>query len=208
MEARTIAEKGDGWEALAAVHRQMKEKVRLESQKLHAELEGKRAEKEYACSHTHLSGTETKANTRSSSTPSAILVSRRRDMKALQKPTTLSDIVASRYHLVLGNVGDEVVVFGTRSALELLATTPVVQCDGTFQCCPPGFSQLYIFHGLVNNVSYPLMYALVKGKDQATYKKLFGLVETIAETNGVTLFNRPVDVLVDFEKAAINEPSP
>ena len=49
------------------------------------------------------------------------------------------------------------------------------------------------------------MYALVKGKEQATYSKLFELAATIAETNGVTLFNRPVDIIVDFEKAVINE---
>ena len=148
---------------------------------------------------------ETKANTRSSSTPSVILVSRMRDMEAPQTPTALSDIVARRYHLVLGNIGDDVVVFGARSSLELLAATPVVQCDGSFPCCLPDCDQLSIFHGLVNNVTGPLVYALVKGKGLATYSKLFELVETIAETNGVILFNRPVDIIVEFEKASINE---
>ena len=49
------------------------------------------------------------------------------------------------------------------------------------------------------------MYAIVKGKDQTTYSRLFSLVETIAETNGLTLFHRPVDIVIDFEKAVMNE---
>ena len=113
--------------------------------------------------------------------------------------------MSSGYHLILGNVGNDVVVFGTQSSLELLATTPIIQCDGTFSCCPSDFYQLYIFHGLVNNVAYPLVYALLKGQDQKTYSVLFELIETIAETNGLTILHRPVDILIDFEKAAMNE---
>ena len=164
-----------------------------------------KAEKDYGMKHPHLSGTEIKANTNSTMTQSGILVARTRDMEAHQIPTTLTGIIASRYHLILGNDGDDIVVFGTRASLEILATTPIVQCDGTFSCCPRGYSQLYIFHGLVNNVTYPLMYAIVKGKDQTTHSRLFSLVETIAETNGLTLFHRPVDIVVDFEKAVMNE---
>ena len=138
-------------------------------------------------------------------TPSSVFMSRKRDMERHQRPTTLSEIVASRYHLTIGNIGDDVIVFGTKTSLELLATTSTIQCDGTFSCCPRGYSQLYIFHGMVNNVTYPLVYALIRGKDQKTYSNLFSLVETIAETNGLTLFHRHVDIVIDFEKAAMNE---
>ena len=113
--------------------------------------------------------------------------------------------MASKYHLILGNVGDDYIVFGTQSSLEPLATTPIIQCDGTFSCRPCGYCQLFIFHGLVNNVTYPLVYALVKGKDQKTYSVLFSLVESKAETYGLTIFHRPVDIVIDFEKAAMNQ---
>ena len=179
----------------------MKEKVQREAAGLHSELLLKNAEKDYGMKHPRLHWTEIKANTNSKMTQSGIRVSRKRDMEARQIPTTLTGIVASRYHLILGNDGDDIVVFGTRVSLEILATSPIIQCDGTFSCCPRGYAQLYIFHGLVNNVTYPLMYAIVNGKDQTTYSRLFSLVETIAETNGLTLFHRLVDIVIDFEKA-------
>ena len=204
-EALLISAKGPGWEEVADSHSKMEEKVRKEAASVFSELMKKTAEREYALKHPHLSGAEIKENMKSTMTPSAVLVSRKRDMELHKRPTTLSGIVASKYHLILGNVGDDYIVFGTQSSLELLATTPVIQCDGTFSCRPCGYYQLYIFHGLVNNVSYPLVYALVKGKDQKTYSVLFSLVETIAETNGLTIFHRPVDINIDFEKAVMNE---
>ena len=204
-EVRMLTEKPDGWEEIAVQHARMKEKITLEGLGLHSDLFKKKVEKDYALKHPHLSGAEIKANTKSKMTPSSVLMSRKRDMERHQRPTTLSEIVASRYHLTIGNIGDDVIVFGTKTSLELLATTSTIQCDGTFSCCPRGYSQLYIFHGMVNNVTYPLVYALIRGKDQKTYSNLFSLVETIAETNGLTLFHRHVDIVIDFEKAAMNE---
>ena len=67
------------------------------------------------------------------------------------------------------------------------------------------FTQLYIFHGLLNNgVSYPLLYCLVKGKTQSIYDRLLQLVERIARGRNATIFNRPVRLMVDFEKSFHN----
>lgn len=162
-ERCVISTKGVGWEEMAERHAIMEAKVLREAAGVYSELTKLKVEKEYALKHPHLSGAEIKANTKSTMTPSSVLVARKRDMETHKRPTTMSGIVSSGYHLILGNVGDDVVVFGTQSSLELLATTPIIQCDGTFSCCPCDYYQLYIFHGLVNNVAYPLVYALLKG---------------------------------------------
>ena len=48
------------------------------------------------------------------------------------------------------------------------------------------------------------MYFLVKGKNQSIYKRLLRLVETIANDRQMTIFNRPVRIMADFELAFIN----
>ena len=110
-----------------------------------------------------------------------------------------------RTHHVLGNYKQEIVVFGLPSSIRMLATTTLIHADETFTCVVKPFTQLYIFHGLVKNqVSFPLLYCLVKGKDQAIYKRLLSLVEDIAHEHGVRILDRPVRLMVDFELAFIN----
>ena len=120
--------------------------------------------------------------------------------------TNLTEMIEHKTHHVLGNDGQDIVVFGLLSSIHLLAITTLIQADGTFKCVVPPFTLLYVFHGLVKNeVSFPLLYCLVKGKDRPIYKRLLRLVETIARERGVTILNRPVRLMVDFEMAFINE---
>ena len=109
-------------------------------------------------------------------------------------------MIENRTHHILGNDGQDIVVFGTQSAIQMLATTTLIQGNGTFTCVVPPFTQLCIFHGLVKNeVSLPLLYCLVKGKDKTIYTRLLMLIERIAQERGVTILHRPVRVMVDFE---------
>ena len=55
-----------------------------------------------------------------------------------------------------------------------------------------------------NNVSLPVLFCLVRGKNEATYCKLLGLVEELAKNVGLTVFNREVTLTCDFELALIN----
>ena len=81
-----------------------------------------------------------------------------------------------------------------------MATTNLINADGTFKCVLQGFSQLYIFHAVVkNNVSIPMLFCLVKGKTSKAYTKLLGLVEELAAENGTPVFNRQVTLMCDFE---------
>ena len=123
-------------------------------------------------------------------------------MKAAMMPLTFGELSATHYHMLLGCIDDEIYVFGLKSAIDFLSSTPLIQCDGTFKCVPQGFSQLYVFHAIVNNISYTQMYVLTKRMTSETYQKAFDLVETVAERNGSTFSHRSLDVIIDFERAA------
>ena len=119
--------------------------------------------------------------------------------------TNLREILENGGHHLLGHDGDKIVVFGRSTAFNYLSTCPLIQSDGTFECVVSPFSQLYIIHGIIKNgVSFPLLYCLVKGKTQAIYERLLNLVERLAGERGVTVFNRPVQVMIDFELPFIN----
>ena len=119
--------------------------------------------------------------------------------------TNLRQMIERNTHHLLGNDGEDILVFGQLSSIHFLSTTPLIQADGTFTCVVKPFTQLYVFHGLLNNgVSFPLLYCLVRGKTQAIYTRLLQLVETIAHQNGKTIFHRPVRIMSDFELSFIN----
>ena len=96
-------------------------------------------------------------------------------------------------------------VFGLTSSIVFLGQTTLIQGDGTFTCVVLPFTQLYMFHALLQKgVSYPVLYCLVRGKNEQIYKRLLVLVEKIARERGTTILNRPVRLMVDFEMAFIN----
>ncbi|XP_042149033.1 uncharacterized protein LOC120836087 [Ixodes scapularis] len=51
-------------------------------------------------------------------------------------------------------------------------------CDGTFDFCPPQFSQLYSIHGFKRGEGLPLVAGLLPDKTRATYTKFFEVVRT------------------------------
>ena len=117
----------------------------------------------------------------------------------------IKNMIEKKTHHVLGNDGQDIIVFGLKSSLKFLATTPLIQGDGTFTCVVLPYTQLYVFHALLKNgVSYPVLYCLVRGKTQAMYTRLLDLVENIAKEQDLTIFDRPVRLMVDFEKSFHN----
>ena len=118
---------------------------------------------------------------------------------------TLEGIIASKRHHLLHNDDQNILIFGDDKAIQRLAATNTIHADGTFSCVLPGFAQLYIFHATVeNNVSLPVLFCLVKGRDEQTYTKLLGMVEELAAKEGLTVWNRKVELMCDFELALIN----
>ena len=119
--------------------------------------------------------------------------------------TSIRNLIETGGHHLLGHDGEDILVFGHPSALHFLSTTPLIEGDGTFTCLVSPYSQLYMFHALVDNgVIFPVLYCLVAGKNEAIYRRLLALVERIADAHKTTVFNRPVRLLVDFELAFIN----
>ena len=117
----------------------------------------------------------------------------------------LKNILLSKKNHIITNDVENIIVFGDDKAIKRLAAATTIHADGTFTCVLPGFSQLYIFHATVeNNLSLPVLFCLVKGKDEQTYTKLLSLVEDLANAEGLRVFDRPVTLMCDFEQALIN----
>ena len=115
---------------------------------------------------------------------------------------TLEGIIASKRHHLLRNDDRNILIFGDDKAIQRMATTNTIHADGTFSCVLDGFSQLYIFHSTMeNNVSLPVLFCLLNGKDEQTYVKLLGMVEELPVLEGTTVWDREVVLMRDFELA-------
>ena len=159
----------------------------------------------YALNHQEKSAKQIKDDCCLSLNPRSICNIILREKKIRGMTVNFNEMLQQKSHHILGCDGNEIVVFGLSSSIHFLSKTTLIQGDGTFSCVVKPFTQLYIFHGLLNNgVSYPLLYCLVKGKTQSIYDRLLQLVERIARGRNATIFNRPVRLMVDFEKSFHN----
>ena len=86
-------------------------------------------------------------------------------MKKKGEVTKLEDLIQQKSHHLLKNDGEDILIFGLKSAVKMLAATKLILADGTFKCVLPQFTQLYGFHAIVkNNVAIPMLFCLVKGE--------------------------------------------
>lgn len=92
---------------------------------------------------------------------------------------------------------DRLLMFGTQQNLRVLKDSTALHCDGTFDICPPGFSQVYTIHGRYRTHLVPLIYVLAPDKKQMTYDTLF---DKLLELEPLL---SPAKVMIDFEMAAI-----
>ena len=127
-------------------------------------------------------------------------------LKEIGDARNVDDLIEKGGHHPLGHDEKDILVFGTSAALHCLSVTPIIQCDGTFTCVVFPFTQLYIFHAVLGNrVTYPMLFCLVRGKNQEMYMRLLALIENVAkEKVDKPILKRPVDVVMDFETAMIN----
>jgi len=94
---------------------------------------------------------------------------------------------------------ERMLVFATRQNLEHLVAADVVYGDGTFYTCPDMFTQLYTLHAMVDNVMFPLLFALLPGKSRDIYTRLFRHIRDACEEKQLT-FN-PRTLFIDYEMA-------
>lgn len=93
---------------------------------------------------------------------------------------------------------DRLIVFGTQTAIDFMATCPILFMDGTFSTSPPLFEQLYVIHGSRDGWRAPLLYALCAKKTTQIYVKLLEQIKLKLPDYS------PEQVNMDFELAAIN----
>ena len=108
----------------------------------------------------------------------------------------------NRFLLFDSGVGDvnRLIIFATNDAIRLLATNPHWFMDGTFKVCPEIFFQIYTIHALINYQIFPCVFAPLPNKTDTTYNRFLTDVLNAVRNIG----NDPEDILVDFERAAMN----
>ena len=101
-----------------------------------------------------------------------------------------------------GGVGDKqrIFIFASQDALQVSAESEHWYADGTFRVCPEMFSQLYTIHDQSDGRVFPNVFAFLPNKNEGTYNRLFEQLFQLTNNLG----NDPIDVLVDFERSAIN----
>ena len=203
-ERALIASGQDEGGNLDRKHAQWQAHAIKDSEEVANKLLGKKAAVEYACKHPNLSAREVQEQFPRMKVP-ALAMARLREMKKRGDVTNLDDLIRKGNHHLLRNDGNDILVFGLKSSVRIMATTKMILADGTFTCVLPGYSQLYVFHAVVKkNISFPMFFCLVKAKDGETNTRLLRLIEELTVENGTTIFNRPVTLMCDFEAAFID----
>lgn len=100
------------------------------------------------------------------------------------------------------NDRNRLMIFYSRPALEWLARSRIIYCDGTFKTVPKQFYQMYTMHGVVYGHVFPLVYSLTSRKTQETYETIFRHVKREIQNLGLQMNVRTVTT--DFELAAMN----
>ena len=92
-------------------------------------------------------------------------------------------------NFILANDGssDRILLIGTDDNLRKCCAAQKVFCDGAFYSSPRFFMQIYTLHGFVDVQMFPLVFALLTNKSQATYNRMFRLFKEAAEVRGLLL---------------------
>ena len=184
-------------------HKRWQQEAEVDGQELKEKLLKQETAITMAVEHPDVSGRVIQNASDNALDKRAITMARKRKME--KDDHSLQKITESKKHHLLTNFREEILIFGDDLAVQRLASTNVIHADGTFKCKLKGFSQLYIFHATVqNNLSLPVLFCLVKGKNAQTYARLLGMVEELATDADLTVFNREVTLMCDFELSFIN----
>lgn len=87
-------------------------------------------------------------------------------------------------------------VFGTEKNLSLLENADIF-CDGTFDCSPKLFDQVYSIHALVNGRCVPIIYACLSRRTEVLYVRFLTIIKDKLKT-------MPNLIMSDFEKSFLN----
>lgn len=121
----------------------------------------------------------------------------RNEMGVFREPQAIDEIDYPLNLYVLDNelfilaeekVGDEyMVIFGTKSSIQLLQQSDCWLVDGTFDVVPTIMRQLFSVHGRIEREVVPLLFCLMSKKSAVLYEAFFKRVIQIALEYGVFL---------------------
>ncbi|XP_060086051.1 uncharacterized protein LOC132565428 [Ylistrum balloti] len=142
---------------------------------------------------------------------SSLYRARRKETPVL--PKTLSDIrlegkwteTSTRDRFLLFDDGDQqnrIIAFATTENLRYLSTADTFYCDGTFYTWPSLFHQIYSIHVVIDGRMTPVVFALLPGKSQRIYTRLFTLLKE--HMTQLYLPFAPTHAFADFEVAVHN----
>ncbi|CAF3659895.1 unnamed protein product [Rotaria socialis] len=114
-------------------------------------------------------------------------------------PTSLTKTVRDDMFLRCdtGPGDDRILIFASTEQLDILQSTDDFLVDGTFKVVPEIFYQVYIIHAVYRGHVVPVLYALLRRKNAATYENLVHEILRFAPN-----WN-PVSIMLDFEQACI-----
>ena len=92
----------------------------------------------------------------------------------------------------------KIVMFVNKQVITSLSDIETVYCDGTFQCAPKFFHQLYTFTVLQNGYYVPVVHFLLKDKKAQTYKIMLRMFLSNFKDN----FNLQ-NISIDFESGML-----
>ena len=133
-----------------------------------------------------------------------------RNTQKPQNPSSLREIDLddpSMKFLLDRSDNNNALIFGDVSSVKKMAATDILFMDGTFSSCSKLFSQLYIVHMKADGAVRPVLFCFLPNRKQATYEWLFSRIELLVKRqydDDVTVFDKPVVVKTDFEKAVVN----
>lgn len=110
---------------------------------------------------------------------------------------TIETNTGEKFLLVNDDV-NKMIGFSSASNLNVLCQVKQIYVDGTFKSCPNHYTQLFIVHGLRNDIYVPLVF-LLSDKSTQTYQTAFEHIISKSATLGTQC--SPAEVFIDFEAA-------
>ena len=98
-----------------------------------------------------------------------------------------------------------ITIFCSDLQLELLCKSERIGVDGTFKSCPSLYAQIYIIMGYYLAECFPVAFVLLGGKKKKTYARM--ITELKKAALSIKLEFRPIEIMIDFEKGAIEASS-
>ncbi|KAJ8310640.1 hypothetical protein KUTeg_012505 [Tegillarca granosa] len=114
-------------------------------------------------------------------------------------------ITGNNFLLIDDGDQQRILIFSTDFNLTHLTAASTVYGDSPFYSCPTTFYQLYTLHAFVHGTMYPLVFALLPGKGQATYTRFFQHLNDYCLQHQLQL--QPETIFLDYETVVHNAAS-